>query len=406
MREDASFRVPRSRVFETHKAMKDALLEAVENIIVGGIRKGEQCVLELEEQIRCLIRKKYVYGVHSGTVGLFLALRACGVRSGDEVITVANSDISTTAAISHCGAVPVFCDILKDDFTIDPEKVELAITDRTKAVLPVDIYGHPANVRDLREIANKHNLAIVEDAALAIGAFDFGRPVGSFADVVVFSFAPFKPLGCVGNAGAVATDDPEVARQLRLLRGYGADPEATCPGECQVFVGEGYNVTIDPLEAAVLKVKLPYLEKWTQARQAIAKHYENRLANTPVVTPRFRAGTEPTFRNYTVLVPHRDQIYTYLRNAGIEVTLHYSPPIYSHPVYRSAPFLVKGGLPITEDVCARLINLPVSPELDVRDIDFVIDTLLEAIQNSCRQMKSRQGRRRACCISSNGLESC
>jgi len=377
-----SFKIPRSRVYQTHRQMGEELRKAMQPVLFDGHSEGERCVQELEEEFGKVVQKKYAFGVHSGTVGLFLALKACGVGQGDEVITVPNSDISTTAAISHCGALPVMCDILIEDYNINSMSLEPLITKRTKAILPVDLYGHPANVRSLREVANRHGLAIVEDAALALGASDFARPVGAYGDVAVFSFAPFKPLGCVDNGGMVVTDDPKIGTQLELLRGYGADPQrnfAQARGH-QRYVVEGYNVPLDSLEAAILKVKLPYLKEWTRSRQAIARIYEKGFSDTPVEVPSFRPASEPTFRNYTVRVPNRDFVYSRLREIGIEATLHYTPPVHHQPVYIDKLLPGSNYLPITEEVSAQLINLPVSPELEEEEARFVVESVKKILQ--------------------------
>jgi dTDP-4-amino-4,6-dideoxygalactose transaminase len=374
------FRVPRSRVYQTHRTLRQAIWEALEPVLFGGPQAGEEARANLERQFAQMVGQRFACAVHSGTVGLFLALKACGVGPGDEVITVGNSDISTTAAISHCGATPVLCDVRPTDYTLDPDLVEPLITERTKALLPVDLYGHPADVRRLREIADRHGLRIVEDAALATGARDHGRPVGAFADAAVFSFAPFKPLGCVGNGGMVTTDDPEIARRLRLLSGYGHLPEvqASEPGH-QRHLAEGYNVPLDPLQAALLAVKIAFLPEWTAKRRAIARAYEERLKGLDLTLPTFRPESEPTFRSYTVRVRNQARVYQGLRQAGVEAVLHYVPPVYRQPAY---PQGLPGSdrLPVTERLAREIVCLPVSPELTLDDVDYVTEVLQDLLQ--------------------------
>jgi dTDP-4-amino-4,6-dideoxygalactose transaminase len=312
---------------------------------------------------------------------LFLALRACGIGPGDEVITVGNSDISTTAAISHGGATPVLCDIGAQDYTIDPNRVEDQITPRTRAIVPVDLYGHPADVKTLREIADRRGLRIIEDAALAAGARDHGHPVGAFADLAVFSFAPYKPLGTVGSGGAVVTDDPDLAHRLHVLRGYGRPPgESAPPAGPQAHIAEGYHLPLEGLQAAVLNVKLPYLEEWTRCRRAVAQAYEAGLQGLPITIPSFRPTAEPTFRQYTVCVPQRDTVYQRLRRAGVEVVLHYVPPIYRQPVYQHRPLPGADRLPVTEHVTSSLICLPVFPEASDPEIAFVVEAVNDALR--------------------------
>ncbi len=201
--------------------MRAEIIAALEPILFGDYRQSYAIRAELENAFAAEVGANFAVAVHSGTIGLFLALRACDIGPGDEVITVANSDISTTGAISQCGAAPILCDVLEDDYTIDPALVEALISPKTRAILPVDLHGHPANVKTLRPLADRHGLRIVEDAALATGAQDYGLPLGAFADVAMFSFAPFKPLGSAGNGAMVVTDDDAIHDKLRLLSSYG-----------------------------------------------------------------------------------------------------------------------------------------------------------------------------------------
>ncbi|MEM7117910.1 MAG: DegT/DnrJ/EryC1/StrS family aminotransferase [Chloroflexota bacterium] len=347
----------------------------MEPILYGSTAAGYRVRQQLEAAFAQTVQQEHACAIHSGTVGLFVALLACGIGAGDEVITVGNSDISTTAAISQIGAKPIICDILATDYTIDISLVESLITSKTRAILPVDLYGHPANVKQLRGIADQHGLMIVEDAALATGAQDSGVPVGAFADVAVFSFAAYKPLGCAGNGAMMVTSNPEIARRLRLLTGYGHDPDQQdVPAGHQRYLAEGFNVPLDPLQAAIVLVKLPYLAATTARRQAVAKIYEQGLADSPVVTPSFRAESVPTFRSYTILVPRRASVHQQMLAAGIEVAIHYAPPQYHHPVY-GGQLADPAKLPVTEKVAADLLCLPVSPEVSDEEAAFVVETL-------------------------------
>jgi dTDP-4-amino-4,6-dideoxygalactose transaminase len=369
------FRVPRSRINQTHQEMRQEILAAIEPMLFGSPALGYQARARLEEQFAEVVEQRYATAVHSGTVGLFLALRACGVGAGDEVITVGNSDISTTAAISQCGATPLLCDVLPADYTMNPELVEPLIGPRTRAILPVDLYGHPANVRALREIADRHGLRIIEDATLATGARDYSRPLGAYADVTVWSFAPFKPMGCLGNGAMMATQDEELWRQIRLLVTYGHSLERQIDvAGHQEHVAEGYNVPLDPFQAALVSVKLPYLEEWTRKRRAVAAAYEEGLRDSGAILPVFREEAEPTFRSYTIRVPDQQRVYTDLRDAGVEVVLHYAPPVYRQPVY---PDGLPGSdaLRVTDRIASELICLPVTVELNDDDIEYVVRTV-------------------------------
>lgn len=371
------YRVSRSRVHLTHRQLKDQLLAAVEPVLFGPPQNGARAVRELEAGIAAAVRRRHAVAVHSGTAGLFLALRACGVGPGDEVVTVANSDVSTIAAISHCGATPVLCDVGEADHTMDPGDAARCITARTRVLLPVDLYGHPADLGALRALADRHGLRIVDDACLALGARDGGLAVGAQADAAVYSFAAFKPLGSAGHGGMVVTDDDTLAHELRLLAGYGADPSSPHPVRgYQAHRREGYNLTMDPLEAAVVSTKLPHLEDWTVRRRRIAERYAAGLRDTPVIPPTFRPGVEPTFRCYTVRIPQqRDAVFGSLLDAGVEVVLHYVPPLHRQPVYAARGLRRADALPVTEMLAAQLLGLPVSPELGDGDVDYVIAQL-------------------------------
>lgn len=375
MDSQSSFRVPRSRAHLTHRAMRSEILQALEPLIFDQLGQAAQVCRAFEIAFALQVQQKYACAVHSGTVGLFLALRACGVGPGDQVITVGNSDVSTTAAISHCGAIPVLCEVRETDYTIDPDAVEPLVSDQTAALLPVDLYGHPADTKSLRSLADHYGLKIVEDAALATGAHDHGRPVGAFADVTLFSFAPFKPMGCAGNGGMLVTDAPELAERIRLLCSYGhaLDAGPDLPGH-QRHVVEGYNMPLDPLQAALLQIKLPYLDKWTEKRRQIASAYAHGLEGTTAIPPTFGPDAGPTFRSYTIRVPDQARVYEAMRAAGIEVVLHYTPPVYRQPVYPSG-IAGSDALPVSDRLAQEILCLPVAVELTDDEVAYVIETL-------------------------------
>jgi dTDP-4-amino-4,6-dideoxygalactose transaminase len=379
------FKVPRSRAHLTHLKMRDELFRALEPVLFEPYTLDNLVLRPLEAYVASLLEQSYAYAVSSATSGLFLALRACGIGPGDEVITVGNSDLSTSAAISHCGATPVFCDVREDDHTIDASLVEPLIGARTRALLPVDLYGHPADVRALREIATRHGLKIVEDGALALGARDYGRPVGAFADITVISFNAGKPLGSVGNGGIVVTNDARLAEQVRLLRGYGRSlANAGTGGGTMEHVVEGYNLPLDPLASAVVLQKLPLLESWTERRRALAAIYTEGLRDLDVRLPRFREESEPNFHSYVVGVRNRDQIHEGLRARGIESVLHYTPPVYRQPVYRDRGFET-GHLKVTDRLSEELICLPVAPELEDHEVEYVIETLEQLLRGAAAE---------------------
>ena len=371
--EQGKFAIQRSRAFLTHQQLREQILAALEPMLFSANDSSYRARRDLEEAFAAEMEQTWAVGVHSGTAGLFLALRACGVGPGDEVITVANSDISTTAAVSNCGATPVLCDVQAHDYNMNPDLVEPLITQRTAALLPVDMHGHPADLRRLRAIADRHGLRIVEDAALASGARDHDRPVGVRADAAVFSFAPYKPLGGAGSGAMVVTSDAALHSQLRLLTGYGAGRSAArgegIPGR-QDAIAEGYNLSLDGLQAALLSVKLPWLREWTRQRREIVEWYREGLAGTSAALPTFRPESEPTFRSFTICVENQQACYHGLRAAGVEVALHYTPPVHHYEVYRDV-LPNAGNLPVTEHLADRLLTLPVTPELTRAEVAFV-----------------------------------
>ncbi len=373
------FRVPRSRAHLTHRQLRAQIRAAIEPLLFDDYRLSYQARAQLESAFAAEMDARHAVSLHSGTVALFLALRACGIGPGDEVITVANSDISTTGAISQTGATPVLCDVKPADYTIDPALVATQITPRTRALLPVDLHGHPADVNALRALADQHALHIVEDAALASGARDYGVPLGAFADVAMFSFAPFKPLGSAGNGAMLVTDDDEIHARLRLLVGYGYDPAGDVSIGYQNYVAEGYNVPLDGLQAALLLVKLPHLTEWTARRRAIVSALESGLADSAATTPRFRPESAPTFRSYAIRVPDQMRVYQGLRAAGIEAVIHYAPPITQYDVYADG-LPNSDNLPVTERLAHEIVNLPVTPELTDAEVNYMIATTLNLLK--------------------------
>ena len=377
---ESPFRIPRSRGTETHQSLRAEIMASLESILFDSYHHAYTIREEFEQAFAAEVEQRFAVAAHSGTIGLFLALRAVGVVHGHEVITIANSDISTTGAISQCGAVPVLCDVLPSDYTINPALVESLITPKTRAILPVDLHGHPANVRALRPLADHYGLKIVEDAALAAGASDYGKPVGAFADVTMFSFSAFKPLGGASNGAMLVTSDEDIHDKLRLLIGYGHDPlRANIKTGYQNYIEEGYNVPLDGLEAALLLVKLPYLKEWTRKRRAIAAALEAGLADTSARTPSFRPESAPTFRSYMICVDRQAEVHQQLRQAGIEAVISYAPPIYQYTVYEGK-FPYASELKVTDRLASELINLPVTPELAPDDTNDMIAILQQLLQ--------------------------
>ena len=315
-------------------------------------------------------------GISSGTAALELALRACNVGAGDEVITVAHTFIATAEAISAVGATPIFVDIDPRTGLMDPALFARAITARTRAVMPVHLYGQPCDMDAILATARAHNLAVIEDAAQAHGARWQGARVGTLGDVACFSFYPGKNLGAYGDAGAAVTNNTEIARRIRLLRNH---------GRTQKYVHEvvGFGERLDTLQAAVLDAKLPHLDTWTRARQRLAARYVDAFATSgasngshPALTlPAIDARAEAVWHLFVVQVEQRDGLVDFLHRRGIEAGVHYPLPLHMQPAYAHLG-IGKGALPATERFASRCVSLPLYPELSDAQQDEVIVQVL------------------------------
>jgi dTDP-4-amino-4,6-dideoxygalactose transaminase len=316
-----------------------------------------------EEEFAAFCEAKYAVGVDSGTSALELALRAYDIGPGDEVITAANTFIATALAISHAGAKPVLVDVDPLTYTIDVAGIAKAITRRTKAILPVHLYGHPAHMGPIRQLAEKFGIVVIEDACQAHGARYEGKRAGSLGDAAAFSFYPGKNLGAYGDGGIVVTNDREVAKRLEMLRNYGQK-------EKYHHLFRGYNRRLDTLQAAILRVKLKYLEKWNDARRSNAKLYHDFLEGTDVVTPAETRGVESVWHLYVIRSENRDLLRERLVSKGISASIHYPVPIHRQPAYKDLGYK-PGDFPITEELAPRILSLPMYAELTSEQLEFV-----------------------------------
>jgi dTDP-4-amino-4,6-dideoxygalactose transaminase len=299
-------------------------------------------------------------GVNSGTSALHLALLAAGVGPGDEVITVPYTFVATVAAIEYAGARPVFVDVEPGYWTMDPAQVEGAITPRTRAIVPVHLYGQPADMDPILDIARRHGLAVIEDACQAHGSEYKGRRCGSIGDLGCFSFYPGKNLGAYGEGGAVVTSDAAMAHKVRLLRAWGE--EVRYEHKYRAF-----NYRMDGVQGAVLGVKLKYLEGWTEARRARAAEYARQLASTPARLPVERPGVRHVYHVYVVELPDRDAWRARLTEAEVQTGVHYPIPVHLQPAYRDLGYDA-GAFPVAEDAARRVLSLPMFPELTTEQI--------------------------------------
>jgi dTDP-4-amino-4,6-dideoxygalactose transaminase len=305
--------------------------------------------------------------VNSGTSALHLALEAAGIGAGDEVITVSLTFVATTAAILYSRATPVFIDVDPATWTMDPSLIEAAITPRTKAIMPVHLHGLMADMDPIREIARRHNLIVIEDAAQAHGAEYKGRRAGSIGDYGCFSFYPGKNLGAYGEGGAVVTKDGAVAGRLSLLRDWGQEGKYN-------HVVPGFNYRMDGIQGAVLNVKMKYIEDWTGARRGAANRYDAMLAGYPCRRPVSPAHSRHVYHVYAIGLPQRNAALEALQSANIGVGIHYPVPVHLQKAY-AAHGKGSGSLPITEMLCAEFLSLPMFPELTGEKAERVVSTL-------------------------------
>jgi dTDP-4-amino-4,6-dideoxygalactose transaminase len=350
------------RQYHNLKAEIDA---AIEQVLEGGQYVLGPAVACFESELAAYWGMQHAIGVNSGTDALWLALLALGIGPGDEVITVANTFFATAEAIWFVGAKPVFVDIEPDTCNIDPARIEAAITGKTRAIVPVHLYGQPAGMPAIAEIARRHNLLVVEDCAQSIGAAGDGFAMGELSDVVCTSFMIRKNLGTYGDAGAVLTDRDDIVDRIRALRNHGSLKRS--------FHRMGYNSRLDDLHAAILSVKLKRIDAWNERRREIAAMYTAGLQHTGLKLPVERPGYRHVYHLYVVETDRRDEMQKYLVDAGIDVKTHYPIAIHQQEGYPwGLPADLDVSLPLTEKSAASVISLPMFPELTQAEIDYVI----------------------------------
>jgi len=326
-----------------------------------------QDVALFESEFAAFCETKYAVGVDSGTSALEMALMAYGIGRGDEVITTANTFIATTLAISYTGATPVLVDIDPQTYMMDPALLENAITSHTKAIMPVHLYGHPVDMDPVLEIAERHNLVVIEDASQAHGARYKGRRVGSLGHAAAFSLYPGKNLGAYGDAGIVVTNDEKTVETLRLLRNYGSVKKYH-------HMLRGYNRRLDTLQAAILRVKLERIDAWNAARRQHAQQYNQLLKDSPLALPLVADFAEPVYHLYVVRTQDRDALQAHLQERGVSTVIHYPIPIHLQPAYRDLGY-ARGDFPITEGYAEQILSLPMYPELTPDAIEYVTGTI-------------------------------
>ncbi|CAD7766645.1 MAG: UDP-4-amino-4-deoxy-L-arabinose--oxoglutarate aminotransferase [Candidatus Argoarchaeum ethanivorans] len=353
-----------------YKELEKEVVPAVTTAMENGAFIGGPQVTGFEEEFAEFCDSKQCVGVNSGTDALRFALMAVGVQPGDEVITVPNTFIATTESISQVGARPVFVDISPDTCNMDPSGVEKAITEKTKAIIPVHLYGQTVDMDPLMESARKNGLAVIEDACQAHGALYKNRKAGSIGSVGCFSFYPGKNLGAYGEGGAAVTHDESIARKMSMIRDHGQSKK-------YYHDIEGYNGRLDAIQAGILRIKLKRLAGWNQSRRENAKYYDGLLSDLPDVTLVKEAEfAQSVYHLYVILVEDRDGLQKFLDSKGIATGLHYPLPLHLQKAYDHLGYS-KGDFPVTEKIADRLLSLPMFPELTKDQIEYVVDAIKE-----------------------------
>ncbi len=350
-----------------HQQIKKEVFEAFEQVYEQTAFSGGPFVEKFEKEFSTFCGTGYAVGVNNGTTALHLAMLALGIGAGDEVIIPANTFIATAWGVSYTGAIPVFVDCDPQTWEIDPSKIEAKITQKTKAVIGVHLYGQPFDLDAVQEVCKKHNLFLVEDAAQAQGASYRGKPVGSFGEMACFSFYPGKNLGACGEAGGITTHREDYYKHLLSLRNHGS--------AVRYYHDEiGFNMRMGGLEGASLSIKLKYLPQWNQRRREIAKRYQNAIKNKKIRMQHQPGGHDSVFHLFVVTTEDRDDLIKYLNEKNIFPGLHYPVPCHLQKAYSQLGYK-KGDFPHAEYLSSHCISLPMYAELTNEEVDYIIDSL-------------------------------
>ena len=357
------------------KAQYDSIKPEIDNAIQRVLDStsfimGEE-LERFEEEFALFCNTKYAIGVANGSDALILALRACDINKGDEVITVPHTFIATAEAISNVGGKIIFVDIDSKSYTVDVSKIEEKISNKTKAIIPVHLYGQPADMDPIMRLTKKYNLKVIEDAAQAHGAEYKGKKVGSIGDVACFSFYPGKNLGAYGDAGMITTNNEEIANKLKMLRNHG---RLTAKYEHEI---EGYSSRLDNLQAAILRVKLKYLNKWNDLRRRNAKKYNELLSNIGgIITPYEADYAKHVYHLYVIRTEDRDKLREELKSNGIATGIHYPIPLHLQEAYNYLGYK-SGDFPVTEECSQKILSLPMYAELSKEDINKIYYLIID-----------------------------
>ena len=344
--------------------VKEQIIQTIERVLQGGyFILGEESK-KFEDEFSQYIGTKYGIGVNSGSDALFLAVKSLGIKDGDEIITVSHTFISTVDSIVRNRATPVFVDIDPDTYTMDVTQIKNSISNRTKAILPVHLYGHPADMKPIMELAEKYDLKVIEDACQAHGAEYNGRKVGGIGDIGCFSFYPVKNLGGYGDGGLIVTDNAELAENLRMLRNYGQPKKYY-----HDFIG--VNSRLDEIQAAVLRVKLKYLDEWNKKRRTAAKKYDELLDNLDVVIPVEKVYAKHVYHLYVLRCNYRDNLIQSMKKNDVQTLIHYPVPVHMQKPYLNLGYQNK--LPVTERISEEIISLPMHPFIYDEEIEKIVE---------------------------------
>jgi dTDP-4-amino-4,6-dideoxygalactose transaminase len=362
-------KVPLLDLKAQYATIKDKIIQAIDEVCESQMFCLGPAVVEFEEKIAEYCGCKFAIGVSSGSDALLVSLMALGIKPGDEIITSPFTFFATAGAVSRLGAKPVFVDVDTDSYNINPDDIEGRISQSTKAIIPVHLFGQVAEMKPIMQIADKNNLAIIEDACQSIGATQNGIKCGNFGDAACFSFYPTKNLGGCGDGGLVVTNDQELAEKVRLLRTHGENPR-------YFYRMIGGNFRLDGIQAAVLNVKLAYLDKWSEQRRKNASIYDKILADSPVKTPRIETNNVSIYHQYTITAPKRDELKGFLEQNGIGSAIFYPKPLHLQDCFAYLGYK-QGDFPVSERLCDEVLSLPIYPELTAEQIQYVGDTILK-----------------------------
>ncbi len=351
-----------------YQKYKTEIDKAVLDVVESGFFINGPDVKGFAQDVQDYLGVQHAIPCASGTDALQLALMAIGVGPGDEVITTPFTFVATAETIALLGAKPVYVDIDEKTYNINPAEIEAAITAKTKAIIPVHLYGQPADMDAINEVARKHHLKVVEDAAQALGARYKDKPACTFGDMSCISFFPSKNLGAYGDAGMVVTDDGELAETLAMIANHGSKIRY----EHQVL---GINSRLDSIQAAVLRVKLQHLDEWNARRREIADFYTRNLEDLEVVTPFVSPFTEHIYHQFTIQVDDRDALQTHLNAKKIPNAIHYPIPLHLQPAFRNDGGYQPGDFPVSEAVAARVISLPMHPDLNADELNYIVENI-------------------------------